>query len=35
MILKPLLIHWKVTIIGGAKKEDALISMLFPLMTND
>ena len=26
MILKPLLIHWKATIIGGAKEEDALIS---------
>ena len=22
MILKPLLIHWKATIIGGAKEED-------------
>jgi hypothetical protein len=31
MILKPLLIHWKATIIGGAKEEDVLHHRYQPL----
>jgi hypothetical protein len=34
MILKPLLIHWKATIIGGAKEEDVSTCVISSLMTN-